>query len=159
MIAIDLYYLMLINIPIRLKNELLLAFIEVTKNVIVKLYNQFYDHFNLVKYDLTFTAQVISLEHLLNDYYDNTLRRIYIDDELDEINIFLFNKSEDNEDTYLFNKSENQESIYIFNDAELKNIKDFIIYIPSDVIYSVNQLTRLVDTYKSPGKQYSIEII
>lgn len=159
MIAIDLYYLMLISVPLRMRTPLFLAYMEVCKNVIQKSYTAFYAFFDTVKYDLTFTGQVISLEHLLNDYYDNTQRRIYIDDVLDEINVFLFNAVEDNEKTYIFNTAENEEKTYLFNASELSNIQDFTIYIPSDVVFSEVQLRRLIDLYKTPGKQYSIEII
>jgi hypothetical protein len=50
-----------------------------------------------------YTGQVIYLEKRLNDVFDNALRRIYIDNSVDDINSYLFNRSETNTSYYLYN--------------------------------------------------------
>ena len=98
------------------------------------------------------------LEHLLNDRYDDPLRRIYITQNPAGRNTYLFNKVEQNESTYIFNKSEIGANKYIYNNSEALTINDFIIHIPSDVTFLEVQLRKLVDKYKLPDKLYSIEI-
>ena len=159
MITIDLLYLMSILLPIDLRLEVHGAFVEVMKNVLQPLYTNFYDYFNQKKYELTFNGQVILLEHLLNDYYDNVQRRIHIDDSLENSNIYIFNKIEGNEKRYLFNSLENGSKTYLFNKSEIESLKDFTIFIPSSVAFGEVQLKKLVDKYKLPGKSYNIQLV
>lgn len=159
MITIDLLYLMSILLPIDLRLEVHGTFVEVMKNVLQPLYTNFYDYFNQKKYELTFNGQVILLEHLLNDYYDNVQRRIHIDDSLENSNIYIFNKIEGNEKRYLFNSLENGSKTYLFNKSEIESLKDFTIFIPSSVAFGEVQLKKLVDKYKLPGKSYNIQLV
>ncbi|MBI1837793.1 MAG: hypothetical protein HYR91_11075 [Flavobacteriia bacterium] len=160
MINIDLLYLYNILIPIDLRKDVIIAFIEVIHSTMNLIFISFYNFFDSVKYDLSFNGQVISLEELLNNKYDPITRGIYIDDTLDQQNTYLYNKNEENEHTYLFNKEEiDFEHTYLFNKEELDSIMDFTIFIPSSVVFTEIQLRKIVDKYKLPSKQYLIEII
>ncbi len=159
MIQIDLTYLFQILLPINLRKSIITAYLDTVNITMTGLYNTFYLLFAQIKYDLTFNGQVILLEHLLNDKYDSILRRIYIDEESTGINTFIFNVIEDNEETYIFNNTENGTNIYLFNNSELSSLADFTIYVPSDVVFEMIQLRKLVDIYKLPTKLYSVEIV
>ncbi len=69
------------------------------------------DSFNLfrnkVSSDLSYNSQVIQLERLLNDCYDPTQRRIFIEDTA---NIDY---------NYLYNELENREAVYFYNNWDL----------------------------------------
>ena len=159
MIIIDLPYLYQILLPIDLRTPITNVLLNTVRLTFQGLYNSFYETFNITKYNLTFNGQVCMLEHLLNDKYDTTLRRIEIIQDQAGKSTYLFNKIEQNESTYLFSKVENGHNTFIYNKSEVIGLNDFIIQIPSDVVFGEIQLRKLVDKYKLPDKSYSIEII
>lgn len=117
---------------------------------------------------LNYTGQRMSLIELLNDNYDNTLRRItiycldnnfvegldiYLDDEIDPTPIELFLDSE-----------ENPIPITIFLDSELEDSesnagKSFIVYVPIDVVESDTLIRALLDIYVIAPQEYLIKRI
>lgn len=106
-----------------------------------------------------FTGQVIYLEHLLNDEFDNALRRIYIDDgQANILPPFIFNAIEQREQ-YIYNKSENQTPLYVFNRSEYFTSDDFIVFVPNVILNPTLELvlTRLVNQYRQAGKNFSIQ--
>ena len=58
----------------------LMAYLNVIVGPVVSIYNSLNLYRNLVLYKLTITPQVCYLEKMLNNQYDNTERRIYIED-------------------------------------------------------------------------------
>ena len=120
---------------------------------------QFYDHYNEIKYNLQFNGQIIYLEHILNDKFDNTLRRIYIEDAENAPSTFLFNNSEGNEETFLFNNFESEPPVYFYNLQELNLQVDFIVFVPIGFIYNADQLKNIVNKYKHSATRYKIEEI
>jgi hypothetical protein len=159
MIIIDLTYLFQILLPMDLRLPLVKEFLNEIKKSLQFNYTGFYSLFENTKYNLIFNGQVCMLKHLLDDRYDNTLRRIEIIQDTSGKPTYLFNDFEDNEKTYLFNKGEVGKSTYLYNSDEILGLTDFIIRVPSDVIFNEVQLRKLVDKYKLPDKTYSIQIV
>lgn len=123
-----------------------------------ELNDSFYQTTLETKYEASFTGQVIYLEHLLNDSFDPTLRRIYIDDGSDLIlPPFVFNKIED-EPLYIYNKIEGQ-PFYIYNQIEYSSVDDFIVFVPVALLTGSVEILidRLVRKYKLAAKKFSIQ--
>lgn len=127
-----------------------------------ELHETFKDYRDNVIYALSFTGQVIYLEHLLNDKFDNSNRGIWID-TLDNFNYqFIFNKIEAAPKRYFFNKSEGQPAQYIFNKSEYQSQNDFIINVPiavGDVVADAtlrSEIIAQVNVYRQAGKRFNI---
>lgn len=106
-----------------------------------------------------FTGQVIYLEHLLNDEFDTTQRRIYIaDGQANVLPPFLFNKIEERP-VYIHNKSENQNKFYLYNKSEYFTTADFIVFVPNAILTAslVVEMERAVNYYKQAGKTFGIQ--
>lgn len=117
-----------------------------------------------IRYNVSFTGQVIYLEHALNDRYDSTLRRIYIEDPsgTQVLTTTLYNQIEQQAQTIMWNKAEAQPSPIFRNLAEVFTTgDDFIVKIPSAINTTINQakMRRLIDRYRTAGKRYSFSNI
>jgi hypothetical protein len=148
-------------------------------------------------YTLSITGQVIYLEKLLNDKYDNINRGIYIDSNLLPRKFYLYQKNETVPPVYIYRKfdinktyltndycvfsdnkvykalTNNSGNIPTVNSNDWLYIKEvdylrtkldfnssinFIIYIPTAVVFDSNQLKKLVNFYKIAGKTYLIKL-
>jgi hypothetical protein len=106
-------------------------------------------------YDLLFNAQVIYLEHVLNDLFDSD-PDIYIE------NVFL-------EPTYFYNDIEAQPAVYMRQDSEgadpfyMRNAEEyisavqFIVHVDAALSGDVLLIEALIDTYNLSGMNYEIE--
>jgi hypothetical protein len=111
-------------------------------------------------YDLRFNGQTINLEHVLNDLFDNSSRRIYIQDTSIVNYVYVSNKIEGSGRLYLSNKSETTApDVYFENRTEQTNQIHFKVMVPSSLGFSVIQMKALVDKYKIAGVKYQIESI
>lgn len=72
-----------------------------------------------LRYDLTFNGHVIYLEHVLNDQFDNALRRIFIQDAANVQFDYLFNLIEAQPPLYSYNN---------WNAATVYNVGDFVAF-------------------------------
>lgn len=115
----------------------------------------FYGYYNTVQYNLQFNGQVINLEHVLNDAFDDTLRRIEIVDAVENPTTYLFNVIEGNELTYLFNTSEGS-PLYLYNNQEYATQDDFIVEVPVGLAYTEVEMRALINKYKHSAMRYSI---
>ena len=120
----------------------------------VRLYNQ-------QIYELPFTSQTLSLENRLNQRYGLPLGHIYI------LTVSpLFGA------TYIHFINENQTPFYAFCIAEAEppqyvrffaehtntSNADFIVYVPSSLLFDESELKAIVNTYRLVGKRFKVEI-
>lgn len=159
MIFIDLYVLFQLLQPELLRKPIVFAFLKSFSEDLNKTQSDLQMLYANTKYDLTFNGQTIYLEHFLNDQYDPTLRRIYIEDIDTDDTLYLFNKSEQNELTHLFNQSENEPALYLINQSESITTVDFQIIIPGDVVFDELVLRKRFDQYRLAGPNYEIVIV
>ena len=68
------------------------------------MYNGFLSTRANYLYRIRFNSQICYLEHVLNDKFDLTLRRIYITNSLDGVFFWLFRKSENRTAVYFYRK-------------------------------------------------------
>lgn len=145
-------------LAVKLRGEKMVAWVESMLTPLQSLHDQFSVWAYDLRYDLSFSGQQIYLEHLLNDVFDASERRIYIDDPLGTIQLseYIFNKVESQPDKILYNKSEGKKLI-IYNRSEINvSTDDFVIHVPSTVFNQIS-MSRIVDKYRQAGKIYSFQ--
>lgn len=158
MIVIDFYFVILWLLPPQHKAPEVVDFLKAAFKPLIELHNDFDAFYAQIKYDLEFNGQVINLERLLNEQFDPIDNGIYITDGIYIEQVFIFNNAENNEETYLFNNSESETPTYLFNQSEI-NPYDFIVNVPSTVVFDENLMRYYLNKYKHAAKRYKIEII
>lgn len=142
--------------PPRLRSHEIMALMESISKPNVDVMDKFLSEAATSKYQMAFTGQVCYLRHLLNDKFDPLRRRIWIGNYSISTRRYLFNKSEENEETYLFNKSEGIPLlIYLQNETEY--YYSFIIHVPLGIIVNWNEFKAWVERYKLKSKKYIIQ--
>lgn len=127
-------------------------------NAALKPLNTLHDFFQLyvnkAAYEMAFTGQVIYLEKLLNDKFNDGGTEIYITDRVISSRLYLYNKIEDKPPVYLHNQSEGADPLYLYNDAEYQ--LGFVIHVPSGLVTNWNEFKWWVNKYKLKSKEYTI---
>lgn len=127
------------------------ASIDVTQSNQIELYDT-------VKYRLKFDFSKVMVEHFLNDQHDPINRMIYIEDVEQDEELFIYNETEGNEPTFIFNTSETADpDVYLYNNEEVDDLIDFIVFVPSTLVYDVAVLNANIKEYKLPGMSYIIQ--
>lgn len=135
------------------------------------LYTEFLAFVDMCRYDLSITGQIIYLEKLLNDKFNNGLPAytsgiptgIYITDPGDFIfPKYVWNKIEDRKGLILYNKSEHVQGPYLYNIAEMDGQYHYIIHVPYTVgnvttnALLVAQMKTRLNRYRVAGRNYKI---
>jgi len=147
------------RIPEDFRKDKAIAFFKVFVSPFVLIYNSLLSFRTLLLYKLSITPQVVYLEKMLNDRYDDTERRIYITDGKEYTPLFLYQKSE-LKPTFLFLKSETgflKTLLYLKNETGQFTF-DFVVHVPSVVSFNSNELVALVNNYKLASKTFKIQI-
>lgn len=101
--------------------------------------------------------QVCYLEAFLNDRFDFSDRRIYIEDAENQDTLFIYKRDELNP-IGLYQRSENHsQPIYTRGESNGDYLNDFVIWIPYGVVFDEAELRAMVAT-KLAGKRYKIEL-
>lgn len=98
---------------------------------------------------LSYNGQRCYLRKALNDKCDPGERRIYIDEipQLDENYIY---QPEENLDYYL-------DTMYLDLDYSVGGeTVDFVVYVPTELMNKINEITAILEFYKLAGKLYKI---
>ena len=107
-------------------------------------------------YHLLITPQKCYLEKLLNDRYDFTLRRIYIDDGIDKTPPYLYQHAE-LKPKYIRQASE-ATPVWFYTSGESGSYRDdFIIYAPLALTFADLEMSSLVKVYKLAGTKFKIQ--
>jgi hypothetical protein len=136
------------------------ALLQVVLSPIQRLWDAYDAYIASTRYDLSFNGQVIYLEHILNDAYDNTQRRIFISDPdpLDNAPAILYNLSDSSETAIIYNLSDAQavQSLIAFNFVDIQNQYDFILNVPNALSAQNLSISKLIDQYKEASRHYLI---
>lgn len=156
MFNIDFRKLLYNLIPHFLRGPVNLSFLYALQQPI-KALNDLFVSFRLnTNYKLQFTAQIIYLEHYLNDKFDPSGRGIFITNIEENDFTFIYNKIEQKPETYYYNKSEAEPPKYLYNYAEILLGDNYIVNVPVAVSFDILVMKSLIDFYNNAGKQYSI---
>lgn len=148
-------------IPVKIRGQVLVESIKAMLQPLQIVNNQFAALGKKIRYDLSFTGQVIYLEHLLNDVFDSTLRRIYITDSntVQIGDFFVFYQNENQPSDYVYYEGEGVDTPYLQFESETVSNVDFIVFVPIALfnIQTEATLKALINKYKIAGKRYKIE--
>lgn len=116
-------------------------------------------------YKIDHTPQVFSIEKVLNDAFDQQLRRIYIQDGVYLEALYFYNP-EENSPVHFYNESD--KAVRFYSESELLQLDvDFVVVLPA-TFENVNsemafknspmylRIVSLIDTYRLPDKTYEI---
>lgn len=124
---------------------------------LVSVYNSFLNYRDAKIYQLTISPQVCYLEKLLNDRYDYTLRRIYIDDAIWHLPTFIY-KSAENKPVFGYKAAEGRPN-YLFTNGETGTaLNDFVVHVPALIAFDQNEMKSLINIFKLFGTQYTIQL-
>ena len=143
-------------LPSFLRNANLVIFVMAANKGLRDSYDKFLVYRDSALYRLNHNSQVCYLQAVLNDYFDQVLRRIRITDFSSYGATYVWVDT-DSDSTHWKFVSET-ESIYFYNDDV--GI-DFSVQVPKDKFTdssSMAHLKALVNYYKLAGKQYSIVV-
>lgn len=103
------------------------------------------------------TSQVIYLEKLLNDRFDPTLKRIFIQNTSEVNFLYIRNNVEGQPQTvFLSNNSEGAGPVYYENNSEIAALDDYIINVPASASIDEDELRSQVNVYNLAGKKYDV---
>lgn len=138
------------NLRRKKRKPRILALLNAMAKPVILLYQDFLKYRKAKLYQLMITPQKCYLERLLNDRYDFTQRRIYIDDGLDKPPIYIYQNAE-LKPLYLGSK-------IIYTRGESGDLKDdFIVFVPLDLVFENAEMTSLVKVYKLAGTKFKIQ--
>lgn len=154
--TIDYLKLLQWQLAYQLRLPKMIAWLNIVVSPVIYVYQLFLKYRKNKLYELSITPQVCRMEALLNDSFDFTLRRIYIDDALEYPPLYLYQDAE-LKPVYLYQDSENAPQ-YLFTDGESAALADdFIIFVPVALVYDSLQMRSLVKNFKLPGMKFKIQ--
>lgn len=142
--------------PNRLKHQRLIGWVKSLIYPFSLLYNAFRNFRKAKLYQLMITPQKCYLERLLNDRYDYTLRRIYIDDGVDKNPYYIY-RSDELKPRYLRTHAEAAPK-YIYTSGESGILRDdFTVFVPVVILFEIAEMISLVKVYKLAGIKFKIQ--
>lgn len=149
-------------LPVRLRKVLMTNILKVLISPVSgRMYGSFKSFEQKAWYDLKYqSGQVAHLEYVLNDHFDNALKRIYIGEgqqydlirylymDIEDIDLALYRDVE-NADVYLYLDSETS----IGGGADY----DFTVNIPIGLDFEETTIRAVIDRYKRDAKNYIIQ--
>ncbi len=144
-------------LPTFLRRVKLFMWLQVLITPIRELYNNFLKYRKQVNYKLSHNSQVCYLQKVLNDAFDNELRRIYIENGVFLKALYVYTPKEELP-VYIGTE-------YIYSDEDLIGGQDdFIVNVPIDLKPSstialegiLSDMKGLINEYKLASKTYSI---
>lgn len=141
--------LILLLLPTFLRKPILFGYLKALVSPIASLHYS-WSQMRLANLNkLSYNGQRCYLRGVLNDKCDPELRRIYIDDvpELSQNHIY---QPDENLDYFL-------DTMFLDLDfTQAGELADFVVYVPTDIMSKINELTALLDFYALAGKIYKI---
>jgi hypothetical protein len=106
-------------------------------------------------YNLSITPQVFSLECMLNNKFDSTLRRIFISDGENDKKLFVYRRLENV--PMITHTTAEAIPQFIYKKNELTTtVAHFVVNVPASLTIDLNVLKSVLNTYKLPDKNYKI---
>jgi len=142
------------GILVKTGNGNVLGFFKAMLSELQYINDLFYNFYELKKYEIIFTGQIIYMKKYLNDQFDPVDRRIYLYTNIGFLSPFFYNISEDDGD-YIYNVSEG-DGPYLQYYNESISLTDFTVYVPTSLSYDANTFNAAIRKYKLEDKTYNI---
>lgn len=141
--------LILLLLPTFLRNPVLFSYLRALIAPIASLHYTWSRMRDVNLNKLSYNGQRCYLRKALNDKCDPELRRIYID-EVPEVNENYIYQPEENLDYYL-------DTMWLdLYYSEGGETVDFVVYVPTELMSKINEITAILEFYKLAGKLYKI---
>lgn len=148
---IDIDRLIILLTPTFLRSAVLLAWLKALCEPLYFVQDLFLENCKNNLYNLAHNGQVCKLRAVLNDRFDISQRRIYINDGNKQQRQYIYTQGEQ--------KPKFLGTIFLYDNSEYDDAGiDFIVWLPSDLQYNEFEMTALIDFYKLASKRYKITI-
>ena len=135
--------------PSFLRSEIIRPWIELMTENVEIIYYQWTLNRNNNIYDLAHNSQICYLRKALNDRFDPSLRRITISSGNAFTRQYIYTDGEQ--------KPKWLGTMYLHGDEDYEDTGvDFIVKVPTDLVFSIYAMTALVDFYKLASKRYKV---
>jgi len=142
-------------LPPNKRSNSIIALLTAILKPIKYIHQLFLDYREYTVEYVSYSAQIIYLEKLLNKKFNNSLTGIYIADAISFDYLYLYNTAEQNP-MYVYNTSENH-PVFMRNNIEFATTIDYIVLVPSSVSYNQDEMRALINRYNNAGRRYIIQ--
>lgn len=152
MFNIDMQKFLTLLLPTFLRKKKRIALIRCYCFPLMVIYQNFmaFREWNL--YRINHNSQVVSMENVFNDRFDNEQRRIYITNGFGRERKYMYTRAE-NRPLYLGTQ-------YLYNRGDYADTGiDFIVWVPTAILLTPQdkiELTSLINNYRLPTKRFKI---
>ncbi len=143
-------------IPTFLRSDVLMSIVSAVYAPIVALHNLFLQYRKSKFYEIAMNYQTCYLESFLNDRFDFTGRRIYIDDAPVGASTFLYMQVEERPVVIAMRSEIAPQYMYTRGESGGDILYDFIVYVPVSVQYDEVEIRAMLAT-KICGKRYKVQ--
>lgn len=155
---IDFYRWIGQNLPIKRRTTKNMHLLFALCAPAVQLHENFMRYRRATNYKLDHTPQVFSIEDVLNDAFDRTQRRIFIEDGIYTFPVYFYDRASD-KPVFFFNRA-NDTKVRFYDRKSLGKLDvDFTVVLPQGILISDAEMIRLralVDFYRLPDKTYTV---
>ena len=146
---LNLRRLVILLLPTFLRKARLVAWLQILIAPLEQLQYSFNQKRNSDLVTLTHNGQKCYLRKILNDTFDQGLRRIRIEDMTHFNAVYIYTEAE-NQPVYLEEK-------YLYTSGEMQvNGMNFSVYIPNELRAREVEIKALIEAYKIASKRYII---
>lgn len=138
--------------PLRLR--FIMAFINSCTAPINSAHKSFMIFRKDANYRVMHNSQICYLQKMLNDKFDNSLRRIKVQNVPPRIPLWVY-YPEDDKPKYIYNE-EDEKTLFLYNTGDYYNEFDFEVTIPLVLLEFENQMKAQINYYKLYSKNYKI---
>lgn len=150
--------LMALLVPIRRRKPKMLHWLMALNAPVLELYNSFLRYRASTLYKLNYTPQVFAIENVLNDAFDRTERRIFIEDGEYTFPVYFYDRNDDK--PVRFNDRADDGPIRFYDRSSLLvSDVDFTVVLPIGLALSDAEMIRLnalIDFYKLPDRTHTV---
>jgi hypothetical protein len=144
-------------LPSFLRKPIQIAWLSAVTAPMVTIYGWFLDLMARLNVEAVLNGQTAVLEWLLNNRFDNTLRRIRIVTLISVVPIRAYLQSENRPRLDAYLQSEGQPKMLTNEFAEYST-GNFVVRIPLDLDGQQTAIRRLTDKYRLASKTYSVVV-
>lgn len=130
----------------------LLAFINSALAPLRTNYDKFLDFKADAEYRVQHNGQICYLQKMLNDKFDNSLRRIRVRNVPAKARLWFY-YPEDSKEVFFY---EDEPAVHFYTPESYYNQFDFEVLIPASLSGQTNQMTTQINYYKLYSKNYQI---
>lgn len=155
---IDFNRLIGLLVPIRRRKPKMLHWLMALNAPVIELYNRFLQYRASTLYKLNYTPQVFSIENVLNDAFDRTQRRIYIEDGEYTFPVYFYDRNDDRPVRFPDRGEDGAVRFYDRSSLLVSDV-DFTVILPQGLGLSNAEMIRLnalIDFYKLPDRTHTV---